>query len=113
MSNQPSNGEINRSRLVTDQIIKEVTKATLAKQPAKSSNELVIEKANVITQEVFHLFKHMHNISIVPMKYDDAVQYINKMYLDRYSKWDKDEILTLLCLVQAVLGAEAMKDELC
>ena len=112
MRTEPSREDLNRSRVITDQVIKEVTQHILANKPAATMEELVIEQANAVTQEVFHQFRSMYNLGVIPMRYDDAVQHILKLYRDKYRSWDKDQVLMLLCLIQAVLGAESFRDEL-
>ena len=113
MKTKPSSADLNTSRLKTSQVIEEITKSILAKTPAKTLEEEVIERANVVTKDVYDTFLRMHSLTAVPMKYEDAIHHIYDLYRARYSSWTKDELLLLVSLQQAVLGAESLRDQLC
>jgi hypothetical protein len=102
---EPTSREINDSRLITDKIIAEVTASVNLNKPPMTMETQVIEKANNLVKEVFHVFKAMHNLQVVPMKKEDAVDHIYKIYRDRFSTWSKEELLVFASYQQAVMGA--------
>lgn len=112
MKPEPSKADLNKSHLVTDQIIREVTEATNAKIAPDNFDTLLVKKINATCVECFQQFRSMHNIQVVPMRKDDAIEHIRKLYKDKLTTWSKDELVEAFALTQAVLGAESFHNEL-
>ena len=112
MKNQPSKDDLNRSRLVTDQIVKEVTDSVMAKTSPDTFDTIIVKKVNAMTVDCFDHFKRMHNLRLTPMKKMDAVEHIRALYKESLSKWSKDELLEAYAMTLAVLGAESFHNDL-
>jgi hypothetical protein len=112
MRPKPTAAELNKSRLVTDQVIAEVTQDIMSKQVPDDFDTLIVKKINVLCSDCFDQFRRMHNLQTMPMRKTDAIQHIRKLYKDKLATWTKDELLESMALIQATLGAEAFHDEL-
>lgn len=109
---KPTSADLNRSRLVTDQVIAQVMKEANAKIVPDTFEESVIRRANIISKQCQDEFLRMHKINIVPMKAEEAVAHIKHLYKAKYSSWTKEELMELCCLVQSVLAVESLRDNL-
>jgi hypothetical protein len=107
-----SKDDLNRSRLATDQIIREVTESVMTKVQPDDFDTLLVKKINTLCIECFEQFIRMHNIQVVPMHKTDALEHIRKLYKDKLTTWSKDELLEAFALVQATLGVESFHNEL-
>ncbi len=112
MKNQPTQAELNASRLATDQIIAEVTKEVMSKAQPDTFDTLLVKKINALMVECFNQFSSMHKLNVTPMRKTEAVEHIRKLYKDKLTTWSKDELVESFALTQAVLGAESFHDQL-
>lgn len=112
MRNQPTKADLNRSRAATDKVIAEVTKEVMSKVAPDTFDTLLVKRINSLMVETFQQFSSMHQLNVVPMRKDEAVEHIRKLYKDKLTTWTKDELVEAMSLTQAVLGAESFHDQL-
>lgn len=112
MKNQPSKSDLNRSRLATDAVIREVTAEVMGKIKPDDFDTALVRKINSVCKECYDQFRSMHKIQVTPMRKTIAIEHIRKLYRDKLTTWTKDELLEAMCLVQATLGAEAFHSDL-
>ena len=112
MNPKPTSADLNRSRATTDQIIREVTAEVMKKAQPDTFDTLLVKKINALMVECCQQFTAMHKIQVIPMRKDDAVEHIRKLYKDKLTTWSKDELVEAFALTQAVLGAESFHDSL-
>ena len=105
-----SNGDLNHNRLVVEQVIADVMKTQPKQQESKEAE--LIKRSNIISQRVASNFATQAQIKIKPTTYEDAVRQITVLYKDEFTTWSKDDLLQLLSLQSAVLGAESLRSEL-
>lgn len=110
MKDQPSSSDLNRSKQHIENVLKEITSKIVA--PTKTPRDLMVERANEVTRRCQQHFRTQHRINVVPMRKDDAVEHIYKLYQDELVTWSKDELLMLTCLTLSVLAVESLHDEL-
>ena len=101
MNLKPTSAEINKSRLTTDKVIAEVTQDIMSKQKPDDFDTALTKKINATLVKCFEQFKKMHQIQVVPMRKEDAVEHIRKLYRDEIKTWSKDELIEAFALVQA------------
>lgn len=82
------------------------------KSPGKTQQEVLCERQAAIAKECYETFMRRHQLRIRPMSFSEAVDEIRKMYFEHYKSWSKDELLEVITLMQAVLAAHSMKEDL-
>lgn len=97
---------------INPKFLADVTADINKKAHGKTQQELLIERQAAIAKECYEVFMRRYNIRIVPMTFANAVEEIRKMYFEHYKSWSKDELLEVMCLMQAVLAAHSLKEEL-
>jgi hypothetical protein len=112
MKTKPTIADLNRSRQQVENVIKEVTDNVMKQTAPDPFDTQIVKRVNAMTVEAFDHFKRMHNLRLTPMKKEDAVEIIRKLYKDSLATWSKDEILEAYAMTLAVLGAESFHNEL-